>query len=773
MDQRASQTELEAADVEETKVSPEAKEAKEAKEEAKAESSEPYMLPFVSLAAVVVVYLLGRWGFSALWVLLLAIWFTLRSSIKDLHASKASEVKFMRNLHDPHYLKAFMKVAPTWTNFSEKEKANWFNNTLRDLWPYAKTATEDSVKASVSPLLDYYRPGFLNTLEFDTLDLGPYPPTIRWIRSVPAENGTVVLDMEIKMDTNTNIVLKAGVIRVHLADLEVAGYIRLTLNEPSDDWPCFAALTFGFTQQPDITFKLKGLGLPLSQIPGLASFLNTFLGDTLAGMLVYPKKWPVAILDIPQHVMDDISAEEPTGLLRVVVRRAENLQNKELMGTSDPLCKLTVGAQTENTSKQDNTLDPEWNQAFTFVTHDRSLQSLDINVIDNDISSTKELGKLSIKLNTIKPNDYKASWNRLARAATGRIQIETLFNPVLSAEDVAAVRNDKSKSFLDLNGGLLIVTVHKCHGLETRDNGIPPMVQLSIAKKSNKEKKTKGGETAITTVWPESTTDPVYHEKLFLFLQDIESQVVKVRVGLLNEIEVAMQEKSGFLGLSGKQETSHAMIELSKCRAIREGNTQKLNLDLSKGGSVKLSLKFKPVMRTDKGPGKLKITIHSAKGFALAARSGGELPNPQFDIYLNNFKKKLCHSQSKKIPDGAGAEEVVWEEGLQPIAVHDWEQELLRIQCSDFLKKTKSRLISRADFPVAKVVLAPYMRMKEQVIRMGSIELVVSLEFTFENEMGLLENVAARAQDALQAAQLSAQEAMEKAKERYHGKVQR
>lgn len=44
------------------------------------------------------------------------------------------------------------------------EKSDWLNNLLKKLWPKMKEAIAESIRQSLQPTLDYYRPGFLNKL---------------------------------------------------------------------------------------------------------------------------------------------------------------------------------------------------------------------------------------------------------------------------------------------------------------------------------------------------------------------------------------------------------------------------------------------------------------------------------------------------------------------------------------------------------------------------------------------------------------------------------
>ena len=65
-----------------------------------------------------------------------------------------------------------LKNIPAWFVYPDVERANWLNEFLQKLWPQMNRAIGQSIKDSVQPLLDYYKPGFLSHLAFDKLNMG-------------------------------------------------------------------------------------------------------------------------------------------------------------------------------------------------------------------------------------------------------------------------------------------------------------------------------------------------------------------------------------------------------------------------------------------------------------------------------------------------------------------------------------------------------------------------------------------------------------------------
>ncbi|KAL2913662.1 Tricalbin-2 [Polyrhizophydium stewartii] len=109
------------------------------------------------------------------------------------------------------------------------------------------------------------------------------------------------------------------------------------------------------------------------------------------------------------HLSTDTSKmkrKEPCGLLRINMRKAENLANVEVLRKSDPYVKVNTGGKPFGaTHVRPNTLDPEWNEIFyCIVTSPKDpilLEVFDWNELRND----KKLGKVEINLDLILPNN--------------------------------------------------------------------------------------------------------------------------------------------------------------------------------------------------------------------------------------------------------------------------------------------------------------------------------------------------------------------------------
>lgn len=70
-----------------------------------------------------------------------------------------------------------------------------------------------------------------------------------------------------------------------------------------------------------------------------------------------------------------------------------------LIGTSDPYVKLKCGPSKYRSTVVNRNLNPEWNEAFSFIT-DGLRQPLEVNVYDHDYGSLDDyMGGGTITLN--------------------------------------------------------------------------------------------------------------------------------------------------------------------------------------------------------------------------------------------------------------------------------------------------------------------------------------------------------------------------------------
>ena len=119
---------------------------------------------------------------------------------------------------------------------------------LEQMWPHIKTAVDRTLMASLNPLFDSFKPGFLSVLRLSKCDLGEIAPVVSGVkvntpRGVHADvDREIFVDLSLKVLGESDVRVEAGtgvIIQAKLKNLRMIGTIRLHLKPLINDWPCF------------------------------------------------------------------------------------------------------------------------------------------------------------------------------------------------------------------------------------------------------------------------------------------------------------------------------------------------------------------------------------------------------------------------------------------------------------------------------------------------------------------------------------------------------
>jgi len=92
------------------------------------------------------------------------------------------------------------------------------------------------------------------------------------------------------------------------------------------------------------------------------------------------------------------------GELVVTIKKCEGLDDADYAGTTDPYAYITIdGCDPQQTSKKSGTLNPKWNEEFTFRVKHPLKKKIHIKVYDDDGFSRDDcIGEIDYDLNKIK-----------------------------------------------------------------------------------------------------------------------------------------------------------------------------------------------------------------------------------------------------------------------------------------------------------------------------------------------------------------------------------
>eukprot|EP01112_Ceratiomyxa_fruticulosa_P021984 TRINITY_DN7930_c0_g1_i1.p1 TRINITY_DN7930_c0_g1~~TRINITY_DN7930_c0_g1_i1.p1 ORF type:complete len:619 (-),score=165.17 TRINITY_DN7930_c0_g1_i1:9-1865(-) len=104
-------------------------------------------------------------------------------------------------------------------------------------------------------------------------------------------------------------------------------------------------------------------------------------------------------------------------VLQINVAEARDLASADSNGFSDPYCVITIGAQKKKTKVKQKTLNPNWNETFTFQIHPKDA-FMKVEVFDWDALATDDfLGEANLRLMDIQDS---ANWFKLNPRVNGK-----------------------------------------------------------------------------------------------------------------------------------------------------------------------------------------------------------------------------------------------------------------------------------------------------------------------------------------------------------------
>merc|ERR1712083_508505 len=106
------------------------------------------------------------------------------------------------------------------------------------------------------------------------------------------------------------------------------------------------------------------------------------------------------------------------------INKARNLENKDILGKSDPYVHIRCGSNEARSPSVENNLNPEWQFHTKLSTDGTSPESIEIKIFDDDFGKSDPLGKLTLDLESFKKGkQIEHKWLPLEGAVTGEVQV--------------------------------------------------------------------------------------------------------------------------------------------------------------------------------------------------------------------------------------------------------------------------------------------------------------------------------------------------------------
>merc|ERR1719376_130753 len=558
------------------------------------------------------IYILGYFDFSIAWLLTPPPPTALRDQWKKERDYKLSAARQAALTNEKTMIETRIRPEdlPSWVYFPDKERAEWMNSILQQLWPNVGNYTRKVIAESVEPavrtaLEDYNLKGF----KFEKVSLGQVPPRVTGIKVYDknTDRNEIIIDTDLIFASDCDIKFSLKGISAKISDFSLKGLVRVVFKPLIADVPLIGGIQVYFLTNPDVDFDLGGIANALD-VPGLSDIIRKIVVEQLGAFMVLPNKFTMSLADSVKP--KQLKCPDSAGVLRVHLMREMRLDKKDIgvlgMGKSDPYAQLSVGAKTLKTKKINNTVNPEWDFTGDFPIEVVSGQQLTLEIFDHDDPGTDEfLGRATVATGLVaNKGEISDMWVNLEDTNTGRALMSLSWLQVSSdASDVASSGpEDQAKC-------LLHVYLDSCKDLEQRGKMPSPLVEMNV------------GTDLVQSSWPQQhTLDPAF-EQGFVFLvnnpnaDDLHIKVIDSLVDSGNSNDLQSKVMDTLRDMKSKRSSilgslNIRMSDLLKRPGMEFARPQPFSFQDGSRGTITLSLALKALKKP-----KIKTSPALSKGY--------------------------------------------------------------------------------------------------------------------------------------------------------------
>ncbi|XP_045472694.1 extended synaptotagmin-2-like isoform X1 [Harmonia axyridis] len=270
-----------------------------------------------------------------------------------------------------------MQELPSWVLFPDRERAEWVNDIVLQLWPNINCFLIKFVRSKLeSKIRKKY-----DTFKFEEICFGSMPPKIDGVKvySRSTTRDSILIDFDIFYDGDCDINFSISGHQVgRLKNFQLSVDVRVVLKPLMLKSPIVGGVQVFFLNTPEIDFELDGL----SGIPGLSHVLRKQIEEKLKKKIVFPNKITKRFTKNVEAT--ELKSLEPEGVLRIHIAEAKDLERRDVTGKSDPYAVITVGAQEYKTQVINRSLNPKWDEWCEFVILDPTAQQVRFKLFDQD-----------------------------------------------------------------------------------------------------------------------------------------------------------------------------------------------------------------------------------------------------------------------------------------------------------------------------------------------------------------------------------------------------
>ncbi|XP_060517283.1 extended synaptotagmin-2-like [Cylas formicarius] len=414
------------------------------------------------------------------------------------------------------HFKKIVEELPSWVTFPDRERAEWLNEIITQLWPslncFVVKYCRGKIQTNIRKKVDSFR--------FEDLDFGNKPPKIDGVKVYDkfVAKEAVIIDFEVFYDGDCDINFSVSGTQVgRIRDFQMGVDVRVVLKPILLKSPIIGGVQIFFLNLPDISFDLEGI----TGIPGLSYIVRQKIEEIIYKKVVFPNNITKRFTKTIEAA--ELKSIEPEGVLRVHVFEAKDLEKKDVTGKSDPYVILNVGAQEFKTHIIKRDLNPKWDCYCEFIVLDPLAQQLYFKLYDQDEFREDDfLGSGAVEIFKVIKDQDNDRWFALDDAKHGKIHLRFSWLGLSAQRDNvdAALQETRLLKTENLHSALLVVYVDSAVNLK----------KIKSYKKPDPYMVLTVGRNQVKSRVKKHTTNPIWEQGFYLLVRNPENDSLIVNI---------------------------------------------------------------------------------------------------------------------------------------------------------------------------------------------------------------------------------------------------
>ncbi|KAI6201967.1 Extended synaptotagmin-2 [Aphelenchoides besseyi] len=478
-------------------------------------------------------FLIGHWGFSVIWIVILTGLYLLKTRMWILRQEARLNMR-KQILRERGAMSAGNRndELPNWLRYPDAERVEWLNQLLQQLWPFISEYATTFLREFIEPQVVAQMPNPFKSFKFLEIDLGDLPCRVSSLKVYTHNVGRdrIIVDLDVAYAGDAEFKVKVCGFTGGMNELVMSGRVRCVLEPLIPRPPMIAGISGSFVELPKFDFNLTGMG-DFLQLPLLITAIRSVINAQMANLCVLPNSIVVPL--VPDVNVTRLYVPLPDGIVRMKVVEAGNLENKDVSiitkDKSDPYCELQVGSQLFKTRTVNNNLDPQFDEYFEAVVDQASAQKLRLNMFDKDTTGAdEELGRLSIPMAYVQKSKVISQWFNMEACRHGQIYLKMFWCELsprpLNPKAPIPYADEWTTANRPVHSSLMVVFVDNVKDLPYPKSNVEPSPILEL---------TVSNATQRTPV-KVRTVNPVYMSKFLFLLQSNNKDLQELTIKALD-----------------------------------------------------------------------------------------------------------------------------------------------------------------------------------------------------------------------------------------------